>query len=127
MRAEHPIGVSLVTLSLSSLIPSSSAFAQAQNQPERYYYGPHMMDWGAGWSGMILGPLMMLIVLGALVLLVALAVSWVGASWRNPSSSDVSAASFTSGQRPLEILKERFARGELDKAEYEERKHVLEG
>ena len=26
----------------------------------------------------------------------------------------------------LEILKERFARGEIDKAEYEERRHTLE-
>ena len=30
-------------------------------------------------------------------------------------------------QDPLEILKERFARGEIDTREYEERKKVLDG
>ena len=30
------------------------------------------------------------------------------------------------GGRALDILKERFARGEIDRAEYEERRHSLE-
>jgi putative membrane protein len=32
-----------------------------------------------------------------------------------------------SGDSAAQILKERFARGEIDKAEYEERRRVLEG
>jgi putative membrane protein len=31
------------------------------------------------------------------------------------------------GDQAAQILKERFARGEIDKAEYEERRRVLEG
>lgn len=32
-----------------------------------------------------------------------------------------------SERRPLEILEERFAKGEIDRDEFEERKRVLEG
>ena len=80
------------------------------------YYGPHMM-WG-GWYGMFFGPLMMIIFIAVVVVLVVLAVRWLGGS--HGASQPIPPA-----MTPLDILKERFARGEVDKEEFEERRRVL--
>lgn len=80
-------------------------------------YGPHMM-WGDGWAGWIFGPLMMLLVIAgivAAVVIVARSVSHSGHGSHGPEP----------GPAPLDILKQRFARGEIDKDEYEERRRVL--
>lgn len=71
------------------------------------------MDWG--WGGMIFGPIMMV----ALVILIVFLVRWLVVSGRG-SASPGSAL-----QTPLDILKERFAKGEIDKDEFEERRRVL--
>ena len=47
-------------------------------QQDRDFYGPHMM-WG-GWYGMFMGPLMMIIFIAVVVVLVVLAVRWLGGS-----------------------------------------------
>jgi putative membrane protein len=87
-------------------------------QPDRYY-GPGMM-WGGGFH-MFFGFLMMILGLGIIVVLVVLGVRWLGGSEHSP---------FRHGARQgaggaLDILKERLARGEIDVAEYEERRRVL--
>lgn len=97
------------------------AWAQGASGVERYGYGPHMMWWGGGWYGMILGPLFMILVLGALIAVVVLVVRWIGGPWQGA----VSPPHAPSGRTALEILKERFARGEIDKEEFEERRRVL--
>lgn len=84
------------------------------------YSGRYMM-WDGGWHGMFfMGPLMMLIFLALAVAVVVLIVRWLG-GWGHGSSSNAK-----SSDDPLEILKMRFARGEIDKEEYEERRRVLE-
>ena len=80
------------------------------------YYGPHMM-WG-GWYGMFCGPLMMIIFIAVVVVLVVLAVRWLG-------GGHGSSQALPPTRTPLDILKERFARGEIDKEEFEERRRVL--
>jgi putative membrane protein len=79
-----------------------------------------MMYWwhyGASpsWYGMILGPIMMI----SSVVLTVLIVAWVlrafGLGWGTHRKS------------ALDLLKDRFARGEIDRTEYEERKHLLGG
>ena len=86
-------------------------------QPERYY-GPDMML--GGWFHMFFGFLMMLLFLAIIVVLVVLGVRWLGASghslFRPPAAGERAA---------LDILKERLARGEIDVAEYEERRRAL--
>ncbi|MFQ5620074.1 MAG: SHOCT domain-containing protein [Rhodospirillales bacterium] len=68
---------------------------------------------------MILGPLMGIVFIAAVVVVVVLAVRWIGGSGHG------AAAHPPSGNTALDILKERFARGEIDKDEFEERKRLL--
>jgi putative membrane protein len=90
--------------------------AWAQRDPE--FYGPHMM-WGS-WYGMFFGPLMMIVFIAAVVVLVILAVRWFGGLGHGSVAHP-----YVPGKTPLDILKERFARGEIDKDEFEERRRLL--
>lgn len=81
------------------------------------YHGHEMMG---GWGGMILGPLMMLLVIAAIVVLVVLAVRWLGGAGAHPGPQAAPA------KTPLDILKERFARGEIDQEDFEARRRTLE-
>jgi putative membrane protein len=93
--------------------------APALAQPERYY-GPGMM-WDGGWLHMFFGFLMMLLFFGVLVLLVVLGVRWLGGGEHSPFRHGPGGSQRTA----LEILKERLARGEIDVAEFEERRRAL--
>jgi putative membrane protein len=68
---------------------------------------------------MFLGPLMMIVFIAAIVAVVVLMFRWLG-------GSHGSAPPPPPGRTPLDILKERFARGEIDREEFEERRRVLE-
>ena len=82
-----------------------------------------MEQWGyMPWYGMIFGPIMMIVVLAAIVAVVVLIVRWLGGG---PLGSPTSSDRHDSG-RAMEILKERFARGEIDKEEFEDRRALLE-
>jgi putative membrane protein len=97
------------------LMPAT-AWAQASPGAGQYScWGPHMMGWGGGWSGMIFGPLMMILVLALPVAALVLLIRWLGGSRSSASP----------GQTPLDILRERYARGEIDKEEFEERRRTL--
>jgi putative membrane protein len=76
-------------------------------------------DYGASppWYGMIFGPIMMIVFL----VIIAMIVAWILRAF------GVGRQSCTEGNSALEILKDRLARGEIDRAEYEERKHLLSG
>ena len=95
-------------------------WAQAPSETDRYLYGPHMWWWGGGWYGMIFGPLFMILVLAAVIGAVVLLVRWVGGPWQGTGPSY-----HGPDRTSLDILKERFARGEIDKNEFEERRRVL--
>ena len=73
---------------------------------------------GFGWLGMLFGGLMMLLFWGGLFALLFFAVR----SFAQPSSNhgtSVSTLARTSDRNALEIVKERYARGELTKEEYD--------
>ena len=82
-------------------------------------WGPHMM-WG-GWFQMFFGFLMMLLFLGIIIALIVVGVRWLGSSEHSPFRH----APGPGARSPLDILKERLARGEIDVAEYEERRRAL--
>jgi putative membrane protein len=67
------------------------------------------------WYGAVFGPFMMLIVAGLIVLVVVYLLRTFGLNSPTPAKPT----------SPLDILKERFARGETDRAEYESRRYVL--
>ncbi|PKN61718.1 MAG: electron transporter RnfE [Deltaproteobacteria bacterium HGW-Deltaproteobacteria-15] len=75
-----------------------------------------MMDWGMGWFGGIFMLIFWILVIIGLVFLI----KWLVQNTRAGSSSPRSESS-----RALDILKERYARGEIDKQEFEEKKRDL--
>ena len=98
----------------------SAAWAQTPSDADKYFYGPHMMWWGGGYA-MILGPLFMILVLAVLIAAVVLLARWAGGPWPGTFPTH----HMPPGRAPLDILKERFARGEIDKDEFEQRRRVL--
>jgi len=87
-------------------------------------WGGDMMGWGWGWFGMVHMVLWwLLIILGIVVLAKWLFSSGVRSSAADPNSA---ANRIAAGDRALAILRERYARGEIDKQEYEARRSDLE-
>jgi putative membrane protein len=107
--------IRLITLMSLAL---GSAAAYAQTPAERPYYLHDTWGWGWGWGHMIFGSLMMVLFWGGIILLIVLAVRWLGAG-------SAGAAAAPARKTAIEILEERFARGEIDKEEFEERKRHL--
>jgi putative membrane protein len=79
--------------------------------------GPGMMGpWGMGWFGIIFIILIVIVVIVALLFLLP----------RLKQSSEIGRIEASSSKsKVLEIFKERYARGEIDKAEFEEKKKDL--
>jgi putative membrane protein len=71
---------------------------------------PHMGAWG------IIGPIMMIVFIAVIVGAVVLVLRWTGLG---------GSAVAGGANKARHILDERFARGEIDKDDYEERKRVL--
>ncbi len=105
----------VATAGSAPVLMPGAVWAQTPSDADRYAYGPHMMWWGGGW-GMIFGPLFMILMLAVVIAVVVLLVRWAGG---------LGQATAPSHRTPLDILKERFARGEIDKDEFEERRRVL--
>jgi len=77
-----------------------------------------MHDWGWGWGGgMFFGPLFMIAGPVLLIILVVVVVRWLADSRDSPTVRI---------RTPREILDERFAKGEIHRDEYEERRQALE-
>ena len=82
-----------------------------------------MHSWGSAWSGttwdapwlMFVPMLWPVLVIGAIILVVMLLLR----------DGRTQAGRRDTGLMPFEILRERFARGEIDEAEYEERQRVI--
>ncbi len=97
--------------------------AQAQQQPTAApspWNGSHMMGSGAEWYGMVLGPLVMILILVVAMALAILLVKWVGGPWHGGHPHNV-----LPDRHPTDILRERYARGEISKEEFQESRRVL--
>lgn len=105
-------GIALAVGLVSAFQAAAPALAAENDYP--YRYGHHM--WSDGWGGMFMGGGMMVVFLIIVVAVVVLLVRGMGGS--NGSNTGGSA---------LDILNERYARGEIDTEEYNERKKVITG
>jgi len=115
------------TLLLRRALPAAIALAGGLNAAlpalaqgtTNYGHGPGMM-WNGGWAGWFVGPVMMLLFLAAAVAVVVLMVRWLGGTdhHRGPATRRHETSA-------LEILEQRFARGEIDEEEFRKRKQAL--
>ena len=90
-------------------------------------YG-HM--WGGGWGwhpGIVLGPFILLLALIGVVAMILWLVRWQLHSGHHHwyGHAGCPHCGHGRGRAALDILEERFARGEIDKAEFEERRKLL--
>ena len=91
--------------------------AQAQTLADRSDYWHYGWDWG--WGHMLFGSVMMVLFWGGIILVIVLAVRWLG------GESSQKPMRVASGKTALQILQDRFARGGIDREEFEERKQLL--
>ncbi len=98
---------------------SATVLMSVPAMAQTYGDHPHMGGWGWGWGGMIFGPILMIAFIALAVAAVVVVVRWLDGSGRG------GALQAPPGKTPLDILKERFAKGEIDKEEFEERRRVL--
>ncbi len=96
-----------------------TAFAQVGSGPG----GEYMHPWGTmmggwGWLGMAFHLLFWILLLVALVFLI----KWLAQGNRTAKQEDLKG---DSSGRWMEILKERYARGEIDREEFEQKKRDL--
>ncbi len=110
--------------SASALFPPLAAWAQG---PGAYGgpgmgWGPSMM-WGGGWFGGIFMILFWVLVIAGIIALVR----WLVASNRasNPGATGTRGATGT-GASALETLKQRYAKGEIDREQFLAMKKDLE-
>jgi putative membrane protein len=98
------------------LASGSEAFAQWRGY-EGWHTGPGMMDgWGMGWFGGIFMIVFWVLILVGLVFVI---------KWLVQSTKGDSHSARIGSSTALEILKERYARGEINKQEFEEKKKDL--
>jgi len=106
------------SMAVSVGVAATSAMAQVGEIPDRngpYYHG-HDMMWGSsqwGGFGMVLGPIFMILIVVGIIYLLRL----FGAA--GPGGSHLA------HDRALALLKERYAKGEIDSEEFAERKKLL--
>jgi putative membrane protein len=105
----------LTSLAFMALFSPAPALAQWRNS-QGWHMGPGIMGgWGTGWFGGIFMIIFWVVLLVGVVLVVKWLIQSTGRS--QPGAAG--------GNRALDILKERYARGEIDKAEFERMKTDL--
>ncbi len=97
-------------LLMTAVLLSAGSYVHAQGPGDGYRMtGPGMMGWGygtMGWFGWFFMVIFWLVVIAGIVLLVR----WLTVSGKNSAQSSGTA---------IDILKKRYAKGEITKEEYE--------
>lgn len=96
----------------SALLPFLASIAWAQDRPD-WGWGMHPMGWMGGIWG--LGMMFMMLIFWAVVITaIVLGVRWLANQGKE-----------NRGDSALEILRQRYARGDIDKEEFETRRKDL--
>ena len=114
---EHPKKALLGPMTmLFTFFYTNQALAQQWGGQGGWHMGPGMMGgWGMGWFGSIF----MLIFWGLVIVGLVLLVRWLVFATRKGADPS------QGGSRAMDILKERYARGEIDREEFEQKKQDL--
>jgi putative membrane protein len=102
-------------ISISAALVSFPALAQTAAERPGYWH--HGWDWG--WGHMVFGSLFMVLFWGGIIALIVFTIRWLGGGASGASARP------SSKKTALDIFEERFARGEIDKEDFEERKRLL--
>ncbi|MDF1777028.1 MAG: SHOCT domain-containing protein [Rhizobiaceae bacterium] len=113
------------TLSGTAFLAASPQLAYAQDATSQRlaqdFYGHGMMWGGSHWGGfgMVLGAIVFFAFLTLSIVAAVLILRFFGISKDGPGSPSTQ-------QNAITILKERLANGDIDEAEFEERKRLIE-
>ncbi|HEX9910419.1 MAG TPA: SHOCT domain-containing protein [Desulfatiglandales bacterium] len=100
---------------LMYLFVPPSSWSQWRGYGEGRWFGPGMMDWGM-WGG---GWIFMLLFWGLVIVALIFLIRWLaGLSRPRPSSEKPHDSA-------LEILRQRYAKGEIDNEEFDQKKRDL--
>lgn len=107
-------------LAIAAALTATTAVAQAGEMANRdapFYHGHDMMWGGDQWGGfgMVLGPIFTILILVGIVVGAIYVLRLFGVAGSGQPAHD----------RALMLLKERYAKGEIDTQEFEERKKFL--
>jgi putative membrane protein len=96
---------------------NTALLGTAFGQPEGYmngHMGRSMMgDWGMGWFGMIMMLLFWVLIIAGIVILIR---------WMVQKTSSRNRSNIGTGSQAMDILKERYAKGEISQDEFESMK-----
>ena len=119
------VRISAALTAIALFITADIAIAQTATPPRQdygYFHGHGMFSGDhMGGFGLLFGPLFMILV----VIVIAAAIIVLMRAFGVAGASNQSAGPGQSGNRALDILKERFARGEIDAEEFNDRKRQL--
>ncbi len=109
------IGIATLFAGLAAAwIPTSALAHGAENGG-----GSWSHNWAGGAGHMAFGSLAMILFWGGLILLIVLAVRWFGGASGNADRPDAR-------NTALDTLQRRFAQGEMEREDFEERKQLLQ-
>ena len=111
MQKQLMTALTAVSVTLLSL----PAGAQTTIGQSEYWH----RGWDWGWGHMIFGSLMMVVFWGGIIIAIVLVARSFGGGTSHGATHPASR------NRALDIIKDRFARGEIDKEEFDERKRLL--
>ena len=106
----------ITTTAMMMVIFYSTQALAGWGDNQGWHMGPGMMGgWGMGWFGGIFMMIFWVLILVGLIFLIKWLIQTTGRVKPDPGN----------GNSALEILKERYARGEIDATEFEKMKKVI--